>query len=150
MVKEVVYKVGRFIAKFLGFFYGQERYQYIDVLDKNSKKIIRYTGNDFPLIQQPNPKNPARYAVTFEHHLDPELRKHWVAGATIQIIDRQTNEVIAEKVTYAFEKGLGGLGGHRMPWNFAILCTNESIDTLQLYIFVAKVLNPPKPKQKPA
>ncbi|MBR3426071.1 MAG: hypothetical protein IKG79_08550, partial [Neisseriaceae bacterium] len=63
-----------------------------------------------------NPSNPARYAVTYENNVDPELRKHWVAGITIKIIDRQTDELLAEKTIFTFEPGLGSKATGRQPW----------------------------------
>lgn len=113
-----------FIARFLGFFSDGE-YHYVDVLQPNHSDIIRYSGKDFPINQTLNHIHPARYAVTFENNVDSKLRRHWVAGATIRIIDRQTDEVIAKKTIYVFEKGLDGTGGARMPWKFAILCNKE-------------------------
>ena len=136
-----------FIAEFLGF-YGSEGYRYVDVLQTNHSDIIRYSGKDFPLNQALNPRHPARYAVTFENNVDPKLRRHWVAGATIRIIDRQTDEVIAEKITYAFEKGLGGTGGARMPWAFAVSCENKKIFSSKLPTFVTSVLKPYQPRQE--
>ena len=136
-----------FIARFLGFF-GGGKYRYVDVLQPNHSDIIRYSGKDFPLNQTLNPRPPARYAVTFENNVDPKLRRHWVAGATIRIIDRQTDELIAEKTTYAFEKGLGGTGGARMPWAFAISCENKEIFPSKLPTFVTSVLKPYQPEQE--
>ena len=138
----------RFIGKFLGL-YGGSSYNYVDVLQPNQSDIIRYTGHHSPLKQSLNPRQPARYAVTFENNVDPKLRRHWVAGATIRVIDRQTDEVIAEKTTYAFEKGLGGTGGARMPWLFAILCNKERLTSSeQLSYFVLRVLKPYQPRQE--
>ena len=138
----------RFIGKFLGL-YGGSSYNYVDVLQPNQSDIIRYTGHHSPLKQSLNPRHPARYAVTFENNVDPKLRRHWVAGATIRIIDHQTNEVIAEKTIYAFEKGLGGTGGARMPWKFAILCNKERLTSSEpLSDFVLSVLKPYQPKQE--
>ena len=54
-----------------------------------------------------NPSDPARYAVTYENDVNPELRKHWVAGTTIKIIDRQTDELLAEKTIFAFARTMG-------------------------------------------
>lgn len=136
-----------FIARFLGVF-DENEYKYIDVLDNNQKNIIRYMGNRRPLTKNLNPKNPARYAVTFEYNLDPELRKHWVAGATIHIIDRQTKQIIAEKVTYAFETGLGSTAGARMPWAFAITCENKDVSKGMVARFVTQVLKPRNIKQE--
>ena len=137
----------RFIGKFLGL-YGGSSYNYVDVLQPNQSDIIRYTGHHSPLKQSLNPRQPARYAVTFENNVDPKLRRHWVAGATIRVIDRQTDEVIAEKITYAFEKGLGGTGGARMPWLFAVSCENKEIFPSKLSNFVFDVLKPYQPKQE--
>ena len=137
----------RFIGKFLGL-YGGSSYNYVDVLQPNQSDIIRYTGHHSPLKQSLNPKHPARYAVTFENNIDPKLRRHWVAGATIRIIDRQTDEIIAEKITYAFEKGLGSTGGARMPWAFAISCENKEIFPSKLPTFVTSVLKPYQPEQE--
>ena len=137
-----------FIAEFLGF-YGSKRYRYVDVLQPNHSDIIRYSGKNFPLKQSLNPRHPARYAVTFENNVDPKLRRHWVAGATVRVIDRQTDEVIAEKTIYAFEKGLGGTGGARMPWKFAILCNKERLTSSEpLSDFVLSVLKPYQPRQE--
>ena len=131
-----------FIAEFLGF-YGSKRYRYVDVLQPNHSDIIRYSGKDFPLNQALNPRHPARYAVTFENNVDPKLRRHWVAGATIWIIDRKTDEVIAEKTIYAFEKGLGGTGGARTPWLAADRCANQEFsDRHPITSFLTKVVKP--------
>lgn len=92
-----------FIARFLGFFSDGE-YRYVDVLQPNHSDIIRYSGKDFPINQTLNHIHPARYAVTFENNVDSKLRRHWVAGATIRIIDRQTDEVIAKKPSMSLKK----------------------------------------------
>ena len=132
----------RFIGKFLGL-YGGSSYNYVDVLQPNQSDIIRYTGHHSPLKQSLNPKHPARYAVTFENNVDPKLRRHWVAGAAIRVIDRKTDEVIAEKTIYAFEKGLGSTGGARMPWAFAVRCANQEFsDRYPIISFLTKVVKP--------
>ena len=134
-----------FIGKFLGLYGGNggSYYNYVDVLQPNQSDIIRYTGHHSPLKQSLNPRQPARYAVTFENNVDPKLRRHWVAGATIRVIDRQTDEVIAEKTIYAFEKGLGGTGGARMPWAFAVRCANQEFsDRYPITSFLTKVVKP--------
>ena len=88
-------------------------YKFVDVL-KEDGSITRYLDfkhygsfmqdQDGVII---NPDNPARYAVTYENNVEPELRKHWVAGTTIKIIDRQTNELLAEKTIFAFARTMG-------------------------------------------
>ncbi|QMT32418.1 hypothetical protein H3L97_02200 [Alysiella filiformis] len=71
-----------------------------------------------------------------------------MAGVTIQIIDRKNNEIIAEKIIYAFEKGLGSKGGGRMPWAFAITCENKDTSDNILPRFVNQVLKPRNVKQE--
>ncbi len=133
-----------FIRTFLGHHTNGIGYLYIDVLQENQTDVIRYTGRR-PLIQEKNPKNPARYAVTFEQNIDPELRKHWVAGGSIKIIDRKTNEIIAEKTSYVFEKGLGGKSGARMPWMFAVDCPNQPfVRPYPIFKFLINVIKPKK------
>ena len=137
-----------FISHFLNPI-NKKGYTYVDVLQPDQSNIIRYTAESRPFPQFRNPRHPARYAVTFEHDINPELRRHWVAGATIRVIDRQTDEVIAEKITYAFEKGLGGTGGARTPWAFAILCNKKEITSSEpLSDFVLSVLKPYQPRQE--
>lgn len=134
-----------FIGKFLGLYGGNggSYYNYVDVLQPNQSDIIRYKGHHSPFKQSFNPKHPARYAVTFENNVDSKLRRHWVAGATIRIIDRQTDEVIAEKTIYAFEKGLGSTGGARMPWAFAVRCANQEFsDRYPIISSLTKVVKP--------
>ena len=97
-------------------------YKFVDVL-KEDGSITRYLDfkhygsfmqdQDGVII---NPDNPARYAVTYENNVDPELRKYWVAGVTIKIIDRQTDELLAEKTIFTFESGLGSTATGRQPW----------------------------------
>ena len=135
-----------FISHFLNPM-NKKGYAYVDVLQPD-QSVIRYTGESSPFTQFHNPRKPARYAVTFENNVDPKLRRHWVAGATIRVIDRQTDEIIAEKITYAFEKGLGGTGGARMPWAFAVSCENKEIFPSKLSNFVFDVLKPYQPKQE--
>lgn len=140
-----------FIGGFLGMYIVSDNgYDYIDVLQENKKDVIRYidTNDRLPSIQSLKPKNPARYAVTFEHNIDPELRKHWVAGVTIKIFDRKNNELMAEKIIYTFEKGLGSKGGGRMPWAFAITCNNEQTSKSLLHEFVMKILKPSNLQQE--
>ena len=91
----------------------EQGYLFVDVLEETGD-ITRYVdyigrGDDdkYKYTTTKNPPNPARYAVTFENNVEPELRKHWVAGTTIKIIDRQTNELLAEKTIFAFAHTMG-------------------------------------------
>ena len=141
-----------YIATFLNYrssIYSNQAYRYIDIL-QNDQSIIRYEGTwnyiDKPFQETLNPKNPARYAVTFEDDVNPEDRKYWVAGTTIKIIDLKTNEILGERTIYAFEHGQGNLANARMPWLRAEICPekpkNYSWDYFYTFLFVHKVLKP--------
>ena len=104
-----------YIPSFLGFGTAK-KYLFVDVLEKDGSisRYLNYKGREH--IDIKNPSDPARYAVTYENNVDPELRKYWVAGITIKIIDRQTDELLAEKTIFSFEPGLGSKATGRMPW----------------------------------
>ena len=123
------------------------RYQYVDVLQPDGKSIIRYRGGwDIgrkPLDEEANPKRPARYAFTYENNVDPELRKIWIAGTTLKVLDLKTGELLAEKTIYAFEPslGYGAKFASQAPWSRAVKCPDD--ENLQLSrFFVERVLKP--------
>ena len=113
---------GIYIANFLHSYVSRNKltgivvkkgYAFVDVLqeDGSISRYLDYTGHgDIDEERdgvEKNPLQPARYAVTYENNIDPELRKHWVAGTTIKIIDRQTDELLAEKTIFAFAYTMG-------------------------------------------
>lgn len=61
----------------------------------------------------------ARYGITWDDISTREDREHWIAGGSLRIVDLQTDEVIAERVGYMMDRGLGSRAGHRQPWAFA-------------------------------
>ena len=134
-------------------------YQYVDVFKKNSlnkeyingNSIIRYVRKEPKHItsnleeKEFNPDNPARYAVSYENNIDISLRKHWIAGTTIKIIDRETDELLAEKIAFAFDPYLGGITDRGQPWepNRTVACSNEErFGTDFVKNFAIKVLKP--------
>ncbi|MBP5788811.1 MAG: hypothetical protein J6W29_01070 [Neisseriaceae bacterium] len=103
---------------YIGYFLNNPKnkttgYSFVDVvLDDN--QIERYLGEyhgsldgNLPDIvdTELNPIEPAQYAITFENNIDPELRKHWIAGTTFKIMDLQTNELLAEKIIFTTTNG---------------------------------------------
>ncbi len=118
-------------------------YPYVDVLQQDGS-IVRYTETeDGDLVGTPNPANPARYAITYSNNVDPALRKYWVAGTTIQIIDQQTNELLAEKTVFIFDSGGGDTYGGGSPWRRTAtkICPDEPFEPhRKTNAFVAKVL----------
>ena len=89
-------------------------------------KHKRDTGQDVPdyaylfsIKATPIDRFTARYGITWDDISTREDREHWIAGGSLKVIDLKTNEVIAERVGYMMDRGLGGRGGHRQPWAFA-------------------------------
>lgn len=117
--------------------YWTNGYKFVDVLKKNDNSnideniVTRYTKvepiKDSELNREFQPVNPARYAVILEKNVDTELRKHWIAGATIKIIDRQTNELLAEKSIFAFDPLQGATSDRGAPWSRADTCQEMSV-----------------------
>ncbi len=129
-------------------FQSSSGYTYVDVLQKDNS-IIRYSGDwqitlNHPFHTEPNPKFPARYAVTYENDISWENRKHWIAGTTIKIIDTKTNELMAEKTMYAFvpELGYSKYEQNPNPWGRGMRCPDENSYEQKTVIFVSKVLIP--------
>jgi hypothetical protein len=123
-------------------------YQYVEVIDQNDGIRYRYTGSvkavgkkdatapnvKLDLKRDPNfdlniyafvlDRTPAagpmpRYGVTYDDISTREEREYWIAGSSLKIIDLQTNEVIAERIGYMMDRGLGNTSGGRSPWLLA-------------------------------
>ena len=130
-------------------FQSSSGYTYVDVLQKDNS-IIRYSGDwqitlNHPFHTEPNPKFPARYAVTYENDISWENRKHWIAGTTIKIIDTKTNELMAEKTMYVFvpELGYSKFEQNPNPWGRGMRCpAGESEFEQRTVTFAIKVLIP--------
>jgi hypothetical protein len=96
-------------------------FQYVDILEADGATRTRITAaNDKKKTNHPYPgvaftaavtTQPApRYGVTFEDNLDPELRKHWLAGMTIKVIDTKTNEAIGQRTFWSLDTSFGATG----------------------------------------
>ncbi|WP_049259397.1 hypothetical protein [Eikenella corrodens] len=139
--------INSFFSKAMRSWHNSPGYKYVDVLQKDGS-IIRYSGDwgikyeDFN--QELNPKQPARYAVTYENDISWENRKHWVAGTTIKVIDTKTNELIAEKTMYVFvpELGYSKFEQNPNPWGRGVRCPKEDPAQQETSAFIAKVLFP--------
>jgi hypothetical protein len=96
-------------------------YRFVDVKQPDGT-ILRHRldqsarENTNKLAIEPVKGSPARYAIGFVNDVSPEDRKHWVAGTTITVSDTHTGEIVAQRVLFAFEPGLGNKGAYRMPW----------------------------------
>jgi hypothetical protein len=61
----------------------------------------------------------ARYGITWDDISTREDREHWIAGGALRVVDLQGNEVIAERIGYMMDRGLGDESGSRQPWGYA-------------------------------
>ena len=122
-------------------------YKFVDVLkeDGSISRYVEYKGHGSIDEERDgvikNPDNPARYAVTYENNVDPELRKHWVAGTTIKIIDRQTNELLAEKTIFVFARTMGNYVHGAWVYSRMDFCP-ENVSAEPTAHFVVTVLKP--------
>lgn len=124
------------------------RYRFVESVDPVDGKTYRYrgdmqipsswtkagieehrrrTGQDVPdssyrfaLAKEAIDRFSARYGVTWEDISTREDREHWIAGGSLKVIDLQTNEVIAERIGYMMDRGLGDRSGFRTPWAYAL------------------------------
>lgn len=127
-------------------------YRFVEVQeDSPGRMYLRHTldRKTQKLVEAKSPNRASAYGVRWEDVSTPEDRKHWVAGGKFQIVDLNSNEVIAERIGYLIEPQFGskGHGSGRLGWVAARLTEgaacppiprNVSIDR----IFVQKVLQP--------
>jgi hypothetical protein len=64
-------------------------------------------------------KPTAIFGVTWDDLSTQEDRDRWIAASSLKIIDLMTAEVVAERVGYMFDGGLGNQSGGRQPWSYA-------------------------------
>lgn len=123
-------------------------YRYAEAIDPKDGKRYRYTASmkvvgqkdaNAPNIKSELQRNPnfdlnnyaftldktlatgpqPRYGVTYDDITTPEERALWIAGSSLKVIDTETNEVVAERIGYMIDRGLGNKGGGRQPWTYA-------------------------------
>ena len=121
-------------------------YRYIDVKQKD-KRFLRYRFPDDKdrkdidtLLVQPI-ERPSRYALEYKPIVDPEDRKHWVAGLTVNIYDLQTKTLMATKTWYA----LNPTQGHAYQtdeWFRLERCPAGEADSTYIRYFLNRVIQP--------
>ena len=97
------------------------------------------------------------YGLRFKDISTREERNYWIAGSSLQVVELLTGEVIAERVGYLWDPGLGDSSAGRAPWMFAarVACpeflplpgmnsraTAKAAQKGQAYRFVRQVLIP--------
>ena len=101
-------------------------FKFVDVRKLETGEITRVTakmlliGNgpatEVELIEEALKRPSVQYAVDIVDNVDPELRKHWIAGTTIKIIDTSNNDLIAQRTWWNWDTGFGSTAGFRSPW----------------------------------
>jgi hypothetical protein len=138
-------------------------YHSVAMIDPDGKSYSRYerTGNREPngaleISRTPTSSLP-RYGVSYEDISSRNDRDHWIAGSRLFVVDTATGVVLAERIGWMFDKGLGSTGGDRQPWFFAAYNACPSFPTVnkdypvqsgQTRSFVERVLIPPKESSK--
>ena len=120
-------------------------YRYIDVKQKD-KRFLRYRfpddkdrkDKDTLLIQAI--ERPSRYALEYKPIVDPEDRKHWVAGLTVNIYDLQTHTLMATKTWYALNPSQGH-AYQTDEWSGVEACPDEKV-IQYVRFFVNRVIQP--------
>lgn len=113
---------------------------FVDVPDEKNGGRLRITATEDKGHQQPpfwgirfkreqvTGATP-RYALTFEDNFDLALRRLWIAGSTLRVIDTKTNEAIAEQSFWRWDNGLGhDFGDGSLPWGRAMNCPTFESD----------------------
>ena len=110
------------------------RYQFVETASEGDHSIFRYTtpmgkvqsesitrngGGVVPLDRKAVTERAARYGIEWADISTLEDRNHWIAGSRLRIIDLVSHDVIAERIGYMFDRGLGDTTNGRSPWAFA-------------------------------
>ena len=119
-----------------------------DQIEQYKKNTGRNPGPDvygFGLERESIQQFTARYGVTWDDISTREDREKWVAGSSLKAIDLKTNEIMAERVGYLIDKGLGSQAGFRSPWPMAKAWACPTIDSERsTWTFATKVMQPAK------
>lgn len=164
---------------------GESGYDYVETTDPKDSRPYRYALRYYRPADRPIPSSgpasgvrwlpndtrhelhrseidqiTARYGITWDDISTREDRENWIAGGSITVVDLKTNEVVAKRIGYMMDPGLGATAGFRDPWGFAsynscpvVPPTSQTDDrpTLRYHeklAFVFKVLRPAEGESK--
>lgn len=103
----------------------------VELRDSRDGKLYQYTGEYKPVphgngtqmqfddVKKEISKITARYGLRFTDISTAEDRFHWVAGSALSIIELSTNQVVATRIGYLWDAGMGFTGAGRRPWLMA-------------------------------
>lgn len=133
-------------------------YRFVETADESGKGFYRYTtsmakeesehitrngGGIVPLSKVHAPSRSAKYGVMWDDISTQEDRENWIAGSSQKIVELETNQVIAERVGYMFDSGLGDTSGGRSPWTAARSNACPPLNE-QIFYFFDRVIQPTK------
>lgn len=141
-------------------------FEFVESADPQTQRLQRYTlglyrkGDRDPsygvgdiraeLLPHPIERISARYGVTWDDISTREDREMWIAGGSLKVIDLQSNELVAERIGYMMDRGLGNKFNGRSPWRPVkrTLCPGSAEQRVypntETLNFVSKVLQPSK------
>jgi hypothetical protein len=98
-------------------------YRYVVIANEDGRGYTRFElgqgprdeGGALPVVRMPT-RNLPRYGITWRDISTRQDREHWIAGSELQIVDTRTGEVLAERVGWMWDEGLGATDGARHPW----------------------------------
>ena len=101
-------------------------YRYVVIVDEDGRGYTRFElgqgprdeGGALPVVRMPAQYLP-RYGITWQDISTREDRDHWIAGSRLRIVDRETGQVLAERIGWMWDEGLGTTQGARHPWAMA-------------------------------
>jgi hypothetical protein len=108
---------------------------------EDSERISRNGGGTVSIAKTIVSQRSAKFGIAWSDISTKQDRDYWIAGSSLKIIDLANNEVIAERIGYMFDKGLGNTAGGRSPWAFARDNACPILDEKNLYFF-DRVLKP--------
>ncbi len=93
-------------------------FEFVESVVPGAKTILRYS---YPKgtrdhVKQVVDRSVSRFSIAWEDISTPEDRKYWVAGSRLQVVDLESNSVVAERIGYLIEAGFGSTTGQRRPW----------------------------------
>lgn len=138
-------------------------YGYVDVPQAEGKLVLRYTGRweepwqqdkkwakgyiKFYLDHAPATPPLARYAVTYEDHIESADRIDWIASSTVTVYDTKTKEVLGTLTRYALSGPPSRVSP--TPWLAARTCPGHAVGANSATRkFVDQILVPKQSQEK--
>ncbi len=109
---------------------------------KDSQAIVSADGFWLKKQEMTVLKLRSRYGYTTEDLTTPELRRRWIGGGKVKIVDLQTNEVLAERTDFYRATG----PQVKMAWASGTGCPSGPPRLVEASLrgFIMEVLRPPR------